>query len=487
MADGDAIGGRGMTDTPTMSPTWRERVGGWAAAAATAVPLALTVIAEAAWITVVARVVNEYFLRQAVLDIPALALFVVVGLGASQRLAPSLGPRWPVFTLGATIAAALVGVLWSPDARAALDLPFPDGLTAMLGANPGGLLAGVAFLRGVAWGHAGLPLPEDKLIRLLSGGLIVVALAAVAGALAIEPWRATFLAGALFDGLVFGGCALLALAFTRQAIAAGDLAAGWQRNPIWVITLLVAVVTLVMMAVAVSGQVKPTLELVVAALVAPVAVIGLIAGWTKRGLRVFMAILIGAVIFASLGSAIVQIQQAGEGTGNGVGVQASPVDAAVTIGVAGSVLLLAVVVVLVLVRLWMRRMRVEHSDVVEERYVDRSGESEARPRRPRRLGWGRQPTDAVAAYRALVADLAGRNGVRREAWETPHEHAERLRRERQGALALNLLAADYGLVEFGAVELTPTENRRAVSRWRLLRRQLQALPDDTEDAASNSL
>ena len=469
-----------MSDTPTVSRTWRERVGGWAAAAATAVPLALTVGAEAAWIAIVARVVNEYFLREAVLDIPALALFVVIGVVASRQLAPSLGRRWPVFTLCATIIAALVGVLWAPDARAALDLPFPDGITAMLGANPGGLLAGVAFLRGVAWGHAGLPLPEDKLIRLLSGGLIVVALSAVAGALAIEPWRSTFLANALFDGLVFAGCALLALAFTRQAIAAGDVAAGWQRNPIWVITLLVAVVTLVMLAVAVSGQVKPTLELVVAALVAPVAVIGLIAGWTKRGLRVFMAILIGAVIFGSVGSAIVQVQQAGEGSGSGVGVQASAVDTAVTIGVAGSVLVLAVVVVLVLVRLWMRRLRVERSDVVEERYVDRSEESESRPRRRRRLGFGPQPTDAVAAYRALLADLAERNGVRRQAWETPHEHAERLRRERLGSLPLNLLAADYALAEFGAVELTPTENRRAVGRWRLLRRQLQATAEPSE-------
>ena len=113
------------------------------------------------------------------------------------------------------------------------------------------------------------------------------------------------------------------------------------------------------LAVAVSGQVKPTLELVVAALIAPVAVIGLIAGWTKRGLRIFMAILIGAVIFGSIGSAIVQVQQTGKGSANGVGVAGSPVDAAVTIGVAGSVLVLAVLVVLVLVRLWMRRLRVE--------------------------------------------------------------------------------------------------------------------------------
>jgi hypothetical protein len=97
------------------------------------------------------------------------------------------------------------------------------------------------------------------------------------------------------------------------------------------------------------------------------------------------------------------------------------------------------------------------------------------------LGFGRQPTDAVSAYRALIADLADRNGVRRDDWETPHEHAERLRRERQGALPLNLLAADYALAEFGGVDLTPTENRRAVNRWRSLRRRLQAVPESDVD------
>ena len=45
------------------------------------------------------------------------ALFVVIGVVASRRLAPSLGRRWPVFTLFATIIAALVGVLWAPAAR----------------------------------------------------------------------------------------------------------------------------------------------------------------------------------------------------------------------------------------------------------------------------------------------------------------------------------------------------------------------------------
>src|SRR4030095_5078528 len=142
--------------------------------------------------------------------------------------------------------------------------------------------------------------------------------------------------------------------------------------------------------------------------------------------------------------------------------------------------------VLVLVRLWMRRLRVERSDVVEERYVDRSEESEARPQRRRRLVCGGTPADAVAAYRALLADLAERNGVRREAWETPHEHAERLRQARLGGLALDPPSPASGLPGLGGGELPPAENRRAVSRWRLLRRRLQALPE-SEEELSNTL
>ena len=424
--------------------------------------------------------INEYFLRHPVLEIPGFMVFVVVGFLASRQLAPSIGTRWPAFVLITTIGAALIGVC----GRRRRESPRPtvsgrpDGDAA---ANPGGLLAGVAFLRGVAWGHAGLPLPEDKLVRLLTGGLVVVALAAVAGALAIEPWRGQFLASALLNGLIFAGASLLALAFTRQAIAAGDVAAGWQRNPVWVITLLVVVGTLVAVSVAVSGQVKPTLELVVAALVAPLAVIGLIAGWTKRGLRIFVAILIGAVILGTLGSAIVQYQQQGSGRPTAsaragrLSIQRSPsalpaacwsslcwsCSCSYGCGCAGCASTATT---------WSKSAT---STAPKKRTTANAAGA----------GWdfARQPSDAVSAYRALLSDLADRNGVRREAWETPHEHAERLRRERQGALPLNLLAADYALAEFGAVELSQTENRRAVGRWRTLRRRLQATDESVEE------
>jgi hypothetical protein len=477
-----------MSATPKPSPvSWRDRAGRWTVVAVALIPLALTVLAEAAWVAIVANLINEYALHQPVIDLPGFVLFVGVGLIFSRLVALDFGSRWPQVALAASIGAAITGVLMSPDAMAALTGKGLADIGQIIGANPGGLMAGMALLRGIAWGHAGLPLPEDRLIRLLAGGLIVITLAAVFGALAIEPWRHEFLGGALFDGLLFAGAAMLALAFTRQAIAAGDVAAGWQRNPVWVVTLLVAVVTLVVIAMAVSGQVKPTIEVIIAVLAAPLTVVGLIAGWTRRGLRIFVGILVFAVILGTLGSAIVRVLPGGEGDTNGVGLPASPVDRAVAVGVAGSVLILIVLVILFLVRIWMRRLAVEGGDVVEERYVDRSEEPTAPARARRRRGFRGQPADAVTAYRALLMDISERYGVKREKSETPREHAERLRVDSNAGLPLNLLAADYALASFGEVRLTAAENKRAVSRWRLLRRRLEAQPEPMDDTVGDAL
>jgi hypothetical protein len=55
--------------------------------------------------------------------------------------------------------------------------------------------------------------------------------------------------------------------------------------------------------------------------------------------------------------------------------------------------------------------------------------------------------------------------------ETPAAHARRLRDEGRGDLGLELLVADYELDRFGGVSLTPNEERRAIARWRRLRRR----------------
>ncbi|HEY7599012.1 MAG TPA: hypothetical protein VH741_03715, partial [Candidatus Limnocylindrales bacterium] len=59
-------------------------------------------------------------------------------------------------------------------------------------------------------------------------------------------------------------------------------------------------------------------------------------------------------------------------------------------------------------------------------------------------------------------------------WETPREHAARLRRDHGAGLSLELLAADYTLSRFGEVALTVREERRAIARGGRLSRTLRA-------------
>jgi hypothetical protein len=153
-------------------------------------------------------------------------------------------------------------------------------------------------------------------------------------------------------------------------------------------------------------------------------------------------------------------------------VVASPPDEAIAIG-AGLLLVLAAIGVVVLARLWMRRIPRFEDDVLETRTIDR-GVDRPGSGRFTRLGRGRRPApiDGATAYEALIDDLADRPAVRREPAETPAEHARRLRSAGSSDLRLDLLAADYALVRFAGITLSRREDRRAVNRWRSLRRRL---------------
>ena len=183
-----------------------------------------------------------------------------------------------------------------------------------MAANPGGLLAGLALLRGIGWGHTGLPVPEDRLGRLLGGGSVAIVAAAIIAAPTLDPWRTAFLGTVWATALLFVSTAILALALTRQAAAAGGMAAGWQRNPIWVVSMLTAVVTLRRARRLFSGQVRPTIEIVVGT--APRTSndrSGLLVGWSKRGLRIFVIALAVMVVLGGF-SRLVSPGQPGEPT-----------------------------------------------------------------------------------------------------------------------------------------------------------------------------
>jgi hypothetical protein len=436
-------------------------------------PVILAVVAEAAWITVVAGLLQEYVLAYPTLDLPVFAMAVALGAVTARLLGPRLGERWPVSAAVLTIGVGAAGWLLAPDARATLgggDLP------TALGIHPGGWLVGVAFLRGTA--YARLPISEPRLARLLGVGIAGLAVSAIAGGMISEPWRGRFLADALTGTTVFAASATLGLSLVRLSAVGADAGFDWRRNPIWAVLVVALVLATAGLALPASRIAGPIVTLAVGAAIGPLLLIALVAGFTRKTIWVLAIVALIATGFVALVT-LLGARPSGitvpEGGGAGGGQPAPPPPPPEAV-ITGAVLALAVamVAIVVLVRLWGRRQRPDDEAVREIRMIDRGEPSRAGPRlQPRRRRRAEPPSDAVAAYRALVADLDGLPDLRREAVETPAEHARRLRASGRAGLSLELLAADYALARFGAVALTPAEHRRAVRRWQALRGRLR--------------
>ena len=437
-------------------------------------PLALAFVAEGAWLAVLAGLVQELAKREPVLGLVEMAVLVALGGVAGRLLSGRLGGRWPVLAAGLTLIAAIAGVLASPASRDVLASDGLAGIGAALGANPGGLLAGLALLRGT--GYAAPTLPDDRLERLLFGGTAAIVGAAIVGGFAPDPWRARFITDTLIAALAFAAAALVALALRRQALAGRDRGADWQRNPRWVVLLVVVVTAIAALAALSAGLVRPALEMLIAVVVLPLFLFGLILGWTRRGLYLALAYAIVAGIVAlafNLFGDANRVIEPPSGPDLPAAPPPVPIEPSV-IAFGGSLLVvLAVILAYLLARLWARRRAADPPDASEERFIDRRPPSPSRQRRRGWFGWRAQPADAAEAYRTLLRELAGREEVRREPWETPREHAARLRRGQTAGLSLELLAADHALVAFGGVALSRREQRRALARWRALRRSIR--------------
>lgn len=461
-------------------------------AMADVVPLLLSVIAEAAWISVIGGLVQEYALRDVVLALPQMVVCVAAGVLAARLWARRLGERWPIVALWLVAGAALIGVLAAPAARDVLASDGLAGIGLAVVAHPAGLVAGLALFRGIA--YAALPPPEEHAERLLGGGTLAITAAAVLGSIVADPWRARFLADTLVAGVIFAVSALVALALTRQSAIAGDSGADWRRNPAWVGLLVALVVVIAGTAIPAAGLIRPAIELFLSVALLPLTIIGLFLGWTRRETRVFMLLTLAVVLLATLRSLFGEsLTEPATQPDGGPGIPdptSAAADPAVVAFIGGVAIAVALLVALVLLRAWARRSRVELDDVSEERFIDRGEVVPPARRKQRWVSFRGAPEDALAAYQSLLADLAERGGVRRAASETPHEHAARLRREGSASLSLELLAADYALAGYGGVTLSAAENRRAVRRWRSLRRTLRAraedgLPAEGRPAAGN--
>jgi hypothetical protein len=417
---------------------------------------------------VLGGLIQEFVLREPALGIPELAAFVVAGMAGARLLGPRLGNGWPIIALGLIVAAAVTGGLLAPAARAALG----EGLGPALAAHPGGWVAGLAVLRGFA--HAQLPVAEATVSNLLALGVPGLVIAAIAGGLIVEPFRGRFLADAFTASIVFIVAATVALAVTRLMAIGNEAGFDWRRNPAWLGLVVVLLSVAIVSALPVSTIVGLGIQTFVAVAVGPLLIVGLAAGFDRAARRVilFFACVVAAlyVFVALFGRTAKLLPPPPAGTGGAS--EPSPIQQVMTLSVGGLLLIVAIAAVVILVVVWMRRSRPAGADLVEEtRTIDRRIGPDA-SRRRRRFARRVEPTDAVAAYRALLDDLDRHPDARREPAETPAAHAARLRAAGRAELSLDLLAADYALARFGGIELPPREDRRAVARWRDLRRRL---------------
>src|SRR4051794_1965260 len=425
-------------------------------AVALVLPLVLALVAEAAWIAVLAGLLDAFAHHDPGTGVLELFVAAVVGLGAARTLGPRLGDRWSLVAVVLAAGAGAIGWLGSPEVRGLLAANGTDALGAALVANPGGLLLALAFVRGMA--HARLPVDAERLGMLLAVGIPGLAVVAIVGGMAAEPWRSAFLATAELQVLLFLASAIAALALARLTEIGRGVRIDWRRNPAWLALLRALVGATAAAALWVAGSVGTTIATAAAAVLVPLLAAGFVAGFDRRSVR----ILASSVLAVGVLAIVVRVLSAPGGPlpPSVLAPQDIPqgdpqAQTSIALGALGIALTLAVIALMVLARLWLRRSREEPALDDEERTIDHGAELEgSRPGRRRfRQGRGRmRPTDAVSAYLALIAALEGRPPVARGAGETPAEHARRLRSLGHGTFALDLLAADVGLSRFGSIE-----------------------------------
>jgi hypothetical protein len=440
-------------------------------------PVALVVLAEAAWISVLAGLLQEYSLRDPVFSIPPLAACVAAGIVLARWLGPRSGRRWPVVAFGLVAATGAIGWLSSGEAQRAL----ADGIGPALAAHPGGWLAGIALLRGFA--HARFPLAEGTVANLIGVGVPGLALAAALGGLIGDPYRTRFLADATAAAIVYVAAAVLALALTRLDAIGLDAGFDWRRNPPWLVLTVALLVVAILVAIPLASVVGTVIAILVSIALGPLLIVGLVTGFDGAARRIigffFVVTVVVSVLLRIFGGRSAPPPAVPE-----TPAQASPsgADQLFTIGLGGLLLLGAIVGIIVLIAVWMRRAPTLDAALDETRTIDPSEAGlSARRRRRSRFGFRSAPLTAVEAYVALVGDLERHVDVRRDPAETPAAHAARLRASGRSGLSLDLLAADYGLARYGGLELPAREDRRAVARWRVLRRQIAIRPAGAVD------
>jgi hypothetical protein len=430
---------------------------------------------EAAWITLVYVLVESLTdAAEALLSMPAFAGAALAGIAFGRWAAARGDPhayRTPLAVVA--IALALIGWLLPLGAAAAHVVEDPAITFAM---HPGGILLGVAFLRGIA--HT-THLADERIAEIALGpGLAAVAgvwlLLSVSGGTGAA-WVVDMASTATVTFVTTG---LLSIGLARLADLRGAGVRGADRR-IWDGVLVGIVAGLLVIALPLSIVIGLPLGGAVRVVAEGVAQVLVIAATPF--------IWVGALVAWVLYLAIEFLRRAAGGTTTDPGtVLRNPfIDLQGLFGPGNRIdlalgvipLVVAIVVAFVLVRALVRRPRQAAVDgaVVEVREAEGPiGMSFQRPhlsvRRRHQV-----PRTASEAYVASLDLLARWPELARLPAETPAAHARRMRAAPIGP-PLSRLAADYALVEFGRRTLTPSEHRRAIERWRRIRSTDRATP-----------
>ena len=201
------------------------------------VPVALVVVAEAAWVSVVGGFIQEVRLQAPVLGIPILAAFVAAGVVAARTLGLRLGRGLGGGRPGAEPAGRARSAGSSRPTPARPSPPAtrrPPSARTRAAGSPAWPSCAASPTRG----SRSATRRVDRMLRL---GIPGLALIAVIGGAVAEPWRGIFLADTLVAAVVFVGCGTLALAFARQRAVGADLHVDWRRNRSWLGLLVGAV------------------------------------------------------------------------------------------------------------------------------------------------------------------------------------------------------------------------------------------------------
>lgn len=443
-----------------------------------ALPGAATALAEGAWLAVVYSATSLALRDPVELGLWPFAIAAAAGLLIVRRVPPR---RVAPLVVGAAVLGGAAG--WLVDERA-LALLGQGAFEAALASHPAGWLLGAALWRGAR--HRD-PASDDLVVgSLLRWGIIGLGVPWLVG-WNVAAGRAAFAAQALPATLAFAAAGLVAVGVTRLDALGRASGLDWRRNRAWLALLVGAVALVVAIGLPVAFLVGASGEVLVRVLLGPLAGAGEAVGRVAGPLADRIASGLGGS-GAPAGEPVVP-----PGPGSGPVWPAVPSWLQVVAAIALPVLA-AGAVVFVRRRLGHIRPAVPPPRPArparfEERRFVRPALALRLPRPPLpRLAWpgARPPATASEAYLHLVDELDA-PGLVRAPTETPAAHARRLRAIGSGGLALDLLAADFELEQYGRVRLTAAEVRRAISRSLRLRRSLRAERPSRPDPSPRSL